>query len=44
MGLAGGYNGVTGDELGENTAGGLDTEGKGVDIDEDDILGSLHTG
>ncbi|KAF5326355.1 hypothetical protein D9611_000923 [Ephemerocybe angulata] len=43
LALPGGDDGVTGDELGEDTTGGLDTEGEGADIDEDDISGSLSS-
>ena len=42
--LAGGDDGVTGDELGHHTTGGLDTESKGVDIHENDVTGALLTG
>jgi len=39
--LAGGDDGVTGNELGHDTTGGLDTESERVDIDEDDITQAL---
>ena len=38
MGLASGDNSVTRDQLGENTAGSLNTKGKSGNIDEDNIL------
>jgi hypothetical protein len=44
LALAGGDDGVTGDELGEDSAGGLDTEGQGADIDEDDVSGAFGAG
>ena len=44
LALAGGDDGVTGDELGHDTTGGLDTKSEGVDIDEDDITQALVTG
>lgn len=43
LALPGGDDGVTGDELGEDTTGGLDTESERADIDEDDIGSSLST-
>ena len=42
--LAGGDDSVTGDEFGHDTASGFDTEGEGVDIDEDDITQALVAG
>ena len=44
LGLLGGDDSVAGDELGHDTTGGLNTESKGADIDEDDIGGTLSTG
>jgi hypothetical protein len=44
LGLPGGDDGVTGNELGEDTSGGLNTKGKGADIDEDDVSGSFSAG
>lgn len=44
LALPGGDDGVTGNELGEDTAGGLDTEGEGADIDEDDVGGAFSAG
>jgi hypothetical protein len=38
LGLASGDDRVAGDELGEDTASGLDTEGERVDIDEQDTV------
>ena len=35
---------VTGDQLGHDTTGGLDTKSKRVDIHEDDVAGTLLTG
>ena len=43
LALPGGDDGVTGDELGEDTTGGLDTESERADIDEDDIGSSFST-
>ena len=43
LALAGGDNGVTGDELGHDTAGGFDTESERVDVNEDDITQALVT-
>ena len=42
--LAGGDDGVTGDELGHDTTGGLNTKSEGVDIDENDITQALVAG
>jgi hypothetical protein len=36
-----GDDGVTGNELGHNTTGGLDTKSEGADVDEDDITQCL---
>ena len=44
LALAGGDNGVTGDQLGHDTTRGLDTKSEGVDIDEDDITQALVAG
>ena len=41
LGLLGGDRGVTGDYLGEDATGGLDTEGGGADVDEEERLGAL---
>ena len=41
LGLLGGDGGVAGDEVGHDTAGGLDTLGKGSDIEEEEVLDSL---
>ena len=41
MRLPGRDNSVTRDQLGENTASGLDTKGKGRDIDEDKTLSAF---
>ena len=43
LALAGGDNSVAGDELGHDTAGGLDAQSQGADIDEDDITKTLIT-
>jgi len=37
LALAGGDDGVSGDEFGHNTASGLDTESEGVNVDENDV-------
>jgi hypothetical protein len=39
--LAGRDNSVTGNELGEDTTGGLDSEGKCGNVDKDDILSAF---
>jgi hypothetical protein len=39
--LASRDNSVTGNELGEDTAGGLNSEGKCGNVDEDDILSAF---
>lgn len=44
LALPGGDDGVTGNELGEDSTGGLDTEGEGADIDEDDVGGAFSAG
>lgn len=44
LGLASGNDGVSGNEFGENTAGGLDTECQGANVDENDVLSTLLTG
>lgn len=44
LGLASGNDGVAGNEFGENTAGGLDTECQGANVDENDVLSTLLTG
>ena len=44
LALAGGDSGVTGNQLGHDSTGGLDTEGKRVDIHEDDTGSTLLTG
>lgn len=44
LALASGDSGVTGNELGHDTTSGLNTEGQGVDIHEDDITGTFLTG
>ena len=41
LGLAGRNDGVTGDELREDSTSGLDTKGEGADINKDDILSAL---
>jgi len=41
--LPGGDDSVTGNELGEDSTGGLNTESERADIDEDDISGSFGT-
>ncbi|KAL7278603.1 LOW QUALITY PROTEIN: hypothetical protein ACG7TL_007604 [Trametes sanguinea] len=43
LALASGDDGVTGDDLGHHTAGGLDTEREGVNIDKDDVTERLVT-
>ena len=43
LALAGGDDGVTRDQLGHDTTGGLDTENEGVDVDEDNITQALVT-
>ena len=43
LGLLGGDDSVTGNELGHDTTSGLDTEGKGVDINEDNTTERLVT-
>lgn len=42
--LLGGNDSVTGNELGEDSASGLDTESKRAHVDKDEILGTLFTG
>src|SRR5258705_3782615 len=42
--LSSGDDGVTGDELGENTTSSLDTKCKRTNIDEDDLFGSNFAG
>ncbi len=42
--LLGWDNGVTGDELGHDTTGGLDTEGRGANVNEDDVFIALLAG
>ena len=37
-------DGVTGDELSEDSTSGLNTKGKGADINKDDILSTLFAG
>ena len=44
LALAGGDDGVTGNELGHDSASSLNTEGKRADIDEDDVISALFTG
>jgi hypothetical protein len=44
LALAGRDSGVTGNQLGHDSTSGLDTEGKGVDIHEDDTRSTLLTG
>jgi NAD-specific glutamate dehydrogenase len=44
LALASGDDSVTGDELGHDTTGGLDTESEGADIDKDDLAGTLSSG
>ena len=44
LGLLGGDGSVAGDDLGEDATGGLDTEGKGADVDEEERLGALFAG
>ena len=39
--LLGWDDGIAGDELGEDTTGGLDTESQGADIDEENIAGAF---
>ena len=41
LALFGGNDGVTRNQLGKDTTGGLDTERKGADIDENDTRGSF---
>lgn len=41
MGFAGGDNGVTRDELGEDTTGGLNAKGESGNVDEDNILSAF---
>ena len=43
LALAGGDDGVTGDELGHDTTGGLDTESEGVNVDEDNVAQTFVT-
>jgi len=43
LALAGGDDGVTRDQLGHDTTGGLNVESEGVDIDKDDITQALVT-
>ena len=44
LALAGGDDGVPGDEFGHDTASGLDTESEGIDVDKDDVLQALVVG
>lgn len=44
LSLLGGDDSVTGDDLGENATGGLDTEGEGADVDEEDVTGAFFAG
>jgi len=41
LALASRDDGITGDELGQDTTGGLDTEGEGINVSEDDIAQAL---
>jgi len=41
LGLASGNNSVAGNQLGEDTTGGLNAEGKGGNVDKNDILCAL---
>jgi hypothetical protein len=41
LGLASGDNSVTRDEFGKDTTGGLDTKGKGSNINKDNVLSAL---
>jgi len=43
LALPGGNDGVTGDELGEDSTGGFDTESEGANVDEDDIGSSFSS-
>ena len=43
LGLPGGNDGVTGNQLGEDSTSGLNTEGKGADIDKNDISSAFST-
>jgi hypothetical protein len=43
LGLLGGNDGVTGDQLGEDSASSFDTESKGADVNKDDVFGSFFT-
>ena len=43
LALAGGDDGVTGDEFGHDTTSGLDTESEGVDVDEDNVAQTFVT-
>lgn len=44
LGLLGGDDGITGNDLGEDTTGGLDTQGEGADVDEEDVTGAFLAG
>ena len=44
LALLGGNSGTTLDEVGHDTASGLDTEGEGADVDEEDIAGAFLAG
>jgi hypothetical protein len=44
LALAGGDSSVAGNQLGHDSAGGLNTEGQGVDVHEDDTGSTLLTG
>jgi hypothetical protein len=43
LALLGGDDSVAGNELGENSTSGLDTESEGVDVDKDNTICSLST-
>ena len=43
LGLLSGDDGVTGDQLGHNASDGLDTQGKGGNVKEQDVLDLITT-